>query len=539
LYGPNGSGKTTFSLAFVLNGLIKGERCIYVTSRPAESVIRHANSLGSELESFLRSQQLILFESPASGTEAMSRVLDDSVIFQEFKALVGNDGFDRLVVDPVSPLVTGLSEPQCARRLRSLARMFSGGGATCLYLLPSADPESRLVACKDAVDGVLRIDGAEGSGRPHALVLERFPELRGNRKVFYFEITPGIGMREVERTEGLPALAPTNGGGHRSADLQAWSPRTSQNGFVSKRLAGIENGTQAKSILLIHPDVAERSKLRSLLQRNWPVHEASGAADGLSLIATEAPYLVIAALNSRGANGIEIARKARQNGRNMPIILLGREVKRKADRIAILEAGIDVCLDEPIDGRVLTLHVANLLSRSSGADRLLPEALPQLGITPPHREPVGCTSNFDYFLDRIRAEARFAQQYGLPVVLLAFRQPLRSHFVDQLADMASLVGRTTDIVLVGERGVAVLLIEADTSAPFLQHFRQRWTEVLPEIEHFQVGEGEDFVDSAAKFIVRVTGNNSLTAPVEDAQMLPSIGTLSRAAYFTADGSSRE
>ena len=51
LEGPPGSGKTTLSLQFLLQGLKKGERCLYITlSETAEELREVASAHGWSLE---------------------------------------------------------------------------------------------------------------------------------------------------------------------------------------------------------------------------------------------------------------------------------------------------------------------------------------------------------------------------------------------------------------------------------------------------------------------------------------------------------
>ena len=57
LYGNIGTGKTTFALQFLYQGLINGETVAVVTRRSAPTVFDQGQAFGMDLEAFVRDEQ--------------------------------------------------------------------------------------------------------------------------------------------------------------------------------------------------------------------------------------------------------------------------------------------------------------------------------------------------------------------------------------------------------------------------------------------------------------------------------------------------
>ena len=85
VYGDLGVGKTAFALQFLYRGLLGGERVALVTRRSAQAVFDHGQAFGLDLESFVHSNALIIFEYLPQVVESATRMRDESQVFREFK----------------------------------------------------------------------------------------------------------------------------------------------------------------------------------------------------------------------------------------------------------------------------------------------------------------------------------------------------------------------------------------------------------------------------------------------------------------------
>src|SRR5262249_41286465 len=123
-----------------------------------------------------------------------------------------------------------------------------------------------------------------------------------------------------------------------------------------------ENTDMRRRILTIVPP-ERASFFRSALQQEYIISEATGVPDGLAKIAADSPDLVLVEKEGHDIDGLEVCRKLRGNGLNIPIIVVGEHLRRGRDRIEASAVGADACLQRPIDGRLLRLEIQNLLNR--------------------------------------------------------------------------------------------------------------------------------------------------------------------------------
>ena len=460
-----------------------------ISSQRAAAVLDQATAFGFHPEPYLRTRQLLVFEYPEDSTEATGGISDTSMR-DELRGLLNRCGAHRIVFDPIGPLLVGTDPDVVSARFRQVVNSAAGTGATVLYLLDTPIAESYLDAARASVHGVLSWEASEAHG-VSMLRCERMPGIIDQPGI-RIDILPGIGLRE--------SFEANNGGWNRGAE----AVRTSRFNNPSAGEPGALPG-----VLIIEPDATMRAALRGLLEGRYQVYEAQGAADGLSMVGTHSPALACISQTSKGAPGTSIVRKLRQTGRNLPIILMAGGVRRAADVAATLDAGVDVILDRPVDGRILTLTVDNLLRRTgalSGTVRAEDElVLPP----PPPRGDVSCTTSLDFFLDRFAREVRWCAEYGVTPTLSTLRLPPGEAPVHELASAAAMVSRAEDLVYMGVNGIAVLMPDTTSEGPLLNRVLQSWApQVAPSLETFTLGSREDAVDRAAAFIVQKVGGET-------------------------------
>lgn len=117
--GEPGAGKTIFSHFFVLEGLKKGENCLYVTFvEPEERLLEYGKRFGYDLSMYEKKGQLTILDRPI-GEEMEMEGITTEILEQ-----VRNKDCTRLVIDSLSALTLGLPETERKRKLiRTITRL--------------------------------------------------------------------------------------------------------------------------------------------------------------------------------------------------------------------------------------------------------------------------------------------------------------------------------------------------------------------------------------------------------------------------------
>jgi circadian clock protein KaiC len=108
--GEPGTGKTIFALQFLVEGLRRGEKGIYVAADEGPTdIIEQGASLGWDLEKYIEAKDLAILNagtylssSPGTGKE---RQIDIHKAIGDLAGFVNRLGAKRLVLDPAGPFV--------------------------------------------------------------------------------------------------------------------------------------------------------------------------------------------------------------------------------------------------------------------------------------------------------------------------------------------------------------------------------------------------------------------------------------------------
>jgi DNA-binding response OmpR family regulator/KaiC/GvpD/RAD55 family RecA-like ATPase len=414
-HGAPGLGKSIFALQFVLTGLGRGEAAALVTRRPAPAVLEKARAFGFDLDGFVRSGRLALFEYAPSVVESCARLKSEREILDELRAELQGP-VKRLVLDPVSPLLAGTTGTTAGFRARALVHELAHLRATTLLLCDSPADDDAVVAFRDHVYGRLRFEAADGAGSGRLAAESIGGENHGSVR---FEIAPGTGLR----------VAPAGGSGRK------------------------------RRILIVVPDAEERARFAALLGPDHGVEEAADSADALARMAAAAPDLVLIDKSAGAMDGAEFCSRLRANGVNVPVVLLAGGVRRVRDRVALLSAGADECLERPVDPRLLRLKVNALLARyDANRDRLAPPR--QAATVSAASSAATSTADVEEFVSRVRQASASSRQIGVPFGLVAVRPSPGDQLLPIRLDLERLV-REYDLVYAADSIAFVLLGEAD------------------------------------------------------------------------------
>jgi circadian clock protein KaiC len=108
--GEPGTGKTIFSLQFLFEGLLRGERGIYVAAdEEPMDILEQAASLGWNLEEYVEKKEFAILNAGAylssvSGA-SKDRQIDIHKAIGDLAKFVNQMGAKRLVLDPAGPFV--------------------------------------------------------------------------------------------------------------------------------------------------------------------------------------------------------------------------------------------------------------------------------------------------------------------------------------------------------------------------------------------------------------------------------------------------
>lgn len=138
--GTPGTGKTTFAMQFLVDGAMKGEKCLYISlSEQANKVIEHSNMFGWDLDSLVKAKKLMIAMYPTQFVqqvgESAARV---SRLLDQIKYMIDQAGgnIQRLVIDSVSLLAYKYESSQAQRNeLDFLMQFLSKQNITTAHIL--------------------------------------------------------------------------------------------------------------------------------------------------------------------------------------------------------------------------------------------------------------------------------------------------------------------------------------------------------------------------------------------------------------------
>jgi len=190
--GSFGTGKTTFALQFIQQGLKQGEKGIYISlEEDQESILGAARSFGWELAPYIEQKKLAIVKlEPNDAKTTITRIRS------ELPDFIKSFGASRIVLDSVS-LLNLLFEADHEKRsnLFNLIQMIKRTGATCLMTAEVNDSNpnaSRDGLVEYAVDGVIALRYEENKERAEVQLTVRVMKMRRiahSRRVKPYAIT--------------------------------------------------------------------------------------------------------------------------------------------------------------------------------------------------------------------------------------------------------------------------------------------------------------------------------------------------------------
>ena len=203
--GEPGCGKTIFSIHFIYQGVLDGDKCIYVTTEESrESIIRQAAQFNMDFEKAVEEKKLIVIDALMGREDRWSlqsldmEALVDKII--EAKKELGY-GRARVAIDSLSAF--WLDKPAMARRYSYfIKKVLSKWNFTIIavsqYAITTA--ESFGWGVEHIADGIIRFRRILRSGElKRFIVVEKMRQTNHSRYLYEIDIKPGIGMTVLGR----------------------------------------------------------------------------------------------------------------------------------------------------------------------------------------------------------------------------------------------------------------------------------------------------------------------------------------------------
>ncbi len=138
--GSFGTGKTTFGMQFLMQGLINGEKGIFISlEEDTDSIVANAAAFGWDLKPYIKDKKLAIVKlEPADAKATITRVKSEMPDFiRKFNAT-------RVVVDSISLLNMMFADDSERRaRLFGLCQQLKSTGATCVFTAEVKDDNPR------------------------------------------------------------------------------------------------------------------------------------------------------------------------------------------------------------------------------------------------------------------------------------------------------------------------------------------------------------------------------------------------------------
>ena len=205
--GEPGCGKTIFSIHFIYQGVLDGDKCIYVTTEESrESIMRQAAQFNMDFERAVEEGKLIVIDALMGREDRWSlqsldmEALVDRII--EAKKELGY-GRARVAIDSLSAF--WLDKPAMARRYSYfIKKVLSKWNFTIVavsqYAITTA--ESFGWGVEHIADGIIRFRRIlRGGELRRFIVIEKMRQTNHSRYLYEIDIKPGIGLVVLGKVE--------------------------------------------------------------------------------------------------------------------------------------------------------------------------------------------------------------------------------------------------------------------------------------------------------------------------------------------------
>jgi len=337
--GTSGTGKTNLALSFLAEGLKAGEICLYFSMEEmGNNLIRHARSLGVELETAIQEGRLTLLNIPSAG-------LSEGEFLHLLRKNLTEIRPQRLVIDPINFLNTVTASPEMVHlTFQTMIRILREAKVTtiCTSEISEVVGDFKLTDFNYLVDTVilLRLAEIEATIRKAIMIIKQ---------------------RGSEHDRNLRELLIDSEG------VRIGEPFMSYEGILTGRTRRRSDAGLSKLLIVDDdPQMIELIKA-SFRDERYTLLSCTDGESALQMTITEAPDLIILDLMLPKLNGFEVCQrlKADKATADIPVILLSAKGETEA-KVHGIKIGADDYITKPFSPQELVARVKMILRRVYG-----------------------------------------------------------------------------------------------------------------------------------------------------------------------------
>ena len=356
IYGEPGTGKTVFGLQFLNEGLIGGETCGLVTQENPEDLLTMARHIGFQWDDHLASSRLIILRYQPNFVLHFSKSFNLDEIFRELRHLSNNSKTDRLVFDPITPVVDCVNRINYTKVFAELFALVESLRSTTLLTLD----EIQAVSSSPFLRTLISL--AFG-----AIHLRISPDLK--RKMFFQKMKYQPRLLEpatytIEPRKGIVTLASAK------ANLE-------------------ECEIPKKRILVADNDRKTTEGIKQILGDRYALTVVHDGIEALTKTVNNPLDLIILDVTLPKIDGFDVCRRLRSQGSWVPIFLISGERRRISDKVKGFNLGADEYMLKPVDFVELQSRVQAILQRGRDLKHAVPPSTDGPGQGTPESSPRG------------------------------------------------------------------------------------------------------------------------------------------------------
>ncbi len=197
--GSSGTGKTTLCIQYLVEGLKKGEKGLYIGLGESTNIIKKSMlRYGIDLDKLAENDQLVFADIPALELEEISQLIDG----------MGPD-VKRLVIDPISALLFKFERDiELRQKVRELTELIREKGVTAL--ITTEVPENSELISRFGIEDFLS-DGIvvmyyfrEGARRFRGIEVRKMRGTAHSDLVHLYKLEPNVGVRVYPNEKAVP-----------------------------------------------------------------------------------------------------------------------------------------------------------------------------------------------------------------------------------------------------------------------------------------------------------------------------------------------
>jgi DNA-binding response OmpR family regulator len=426
-------------VTFLATGLKYKQRVALLTSESPANVEQVARFLGLDIEKDIRRDQFVILQCKPFFGEKLVQLGGARRMTQEIRYLLGSPMPQRIGVFPAGSLLSQSTPEQLMQSTRMISEALELMPATVMIAETarhSGGEELYVVAeLRRRLDGTFRAGTGPDGTRQLSLEKDWVDRDRGMRWVYFIQRSQGVQAVEAEDDDRRQEVTRADG----------------------------------RNILLVADDEEEIKRLKEAVEPLFNLSVARGETEAMSHVLGPSIGLVLVAM-ANNERAMAFCRYMRSQRIHLPIVLIGSQKRRAAERAAVLLQGVDDFIARPYSSIELMSRISAILRRTSvgfpldeiaeyiGVQKRLWQKLRKLK----KLDPDTGLATYQFFLSALEHELFKAKMAGYPCAVVSLQahgddeafESTRELLREQLRseDLATVLPNDTLMVFLGQGG---------------------------------------------------------------------------------------